>query len=116
MAPQGSSCRLSITYRREPDDGACIVRELFARYPDQLLFGTDGLVDRGACLAGSYKAWRDLLTRGVDEIGPVRDACFGQVQTCGLDLDSTTINECESELPPDMVERFLMGNFLALYD
>jgi hypothetical protein len=107
---------MALTFRREPELGACAVRDLFARYPDQLMFGTDGLVDRGTCLASTYQAWEDLLTLGVNEQSPERDACFGRVQSYGLDLDTPIISECESEVPADALQRFLTRNFLALYE
>lgn len=107
---------VAFTYRQEGTLGACTLRELFARYPDQFIFGTDRLVDNGACLLETYTLWRDLLEGDIDSLGPERATCLGPISTYGLNIDEATIPQCAGTLPSDFGERFLRGNFLALYD
>ncbi len=107
---------VAMTYRQQSNAlGACTIRELFATYPDQIVFGTDRRVDNGDCLTETYALWDDLLRLGVHELGRVRTACSGPAATYGLDLDAPVITECAGSVPADILDRFLKRNFARLY-
>ena len=108
---------IAMTYRQQPGElGACVIRDLFASYPEQIMLGTDGILSRDYCLAGTYELWQDLIEGDVHTRGEQRSACIGDVATYGLALTKSTIPECAGMLPEDVVSNFLIDNFLHLYE
>ncbi len=108
---------VAMTYRQTPGAlGACVIRDLFASYPEQIMLGTDSVLSREGCLAGTYQLWGDLISSDVHVLNPTRGACFGQVATYGLALEKTMIPECPGALPDDALSNFLIDNFLNLYE
>ncbi len=106
----------AMTYRQEPGAmGACILRDLFSKYKDQLLLGTDGQLHRD-CIVSNYQLWNDVLTGDVDTLAPSRAACSGSAQTYGLALETRVIPQCEGEVPAETKDLFLIGNFRNLYE
>ncbi len=93
----------------------CGARRLFARYGDQLMFGTDRQSGEGPCGLRTYEAWFHSLTARIGEERSF-DTCTGLVRATGMELGSATAVGCEFDVPPDTLRGFLRDNFLSLYE
>lgn len=104
----------AMTYQ-DDGRGGCQMRELFARYPDQIVLGTDRLFDNANCLGPSYQIWEHLLTGPVTGLSERFDTCVGSFQVGGMDLDSPTLDGCPT-VEDGVVDKVLKLNFLSMYE
>lgn len=93
----------------------CRARALMAKYPDQLVWGSDADIG-AACLPATMASWNHLFTGKLGDERTFRDTCSGTVALRGLDLKSPTVSACkgQGDVPADLYDRVVHTNAARL--
>lgn len=89
----------------------CSARTLMAKYPDQLVWGSDADIG-AACLPATMASWNHLFTGKLGDELTFRDTCSGTVTLRGLELRSPTVAACkgQGDVPADLYDRVVRTN------
>jgi hypothetical protein len=94
----------------------CAMRCFLARYPEQVLFGTDHMLVPDECATRPrYEAYLWALSGA---FGEVREfpGCWSWAPVAGLELGSVTVAGCACDVPPALLADVLRGNFERLLE
>ncbi len=96
----------------------CLARQILARHPRQILFGTDERVEEDIeGTLGTYRAYLHLLQGPWQEFHTFRTGTSaGTIAVPGLGLATPVVPSCDASLPGGLRELVLRDNHLALYD
>jgi hypothetical protein len=90
----------------------CNARALMAKYPDQLVWGSDADIGAPCLPATTMASWNHVLTGKFGSEQTFRDTCSGTVTVRGLELKSTTVAACkgQGDVPADLYDRVVRTN------